>query len=237
MSWFQRLGCSRRCCEEQFHQGFPLGRDALGTAFLGHCEVFQTDLNKKALKPKEILSLTKNKYGFDLTSNQGINYEIGNFDWFSYEIINSSPDFCFVPYGTGTIFAKLLEINKFEVGYQRKDPRFSGDVKKLRKCNFMAATTKNPLSKADKLYSHHLPFPRIDEESIRFFKQSGFCGDKSGIHYIKENYLDQALKIAHSQGIECEPSGIAGLGLMLQIRNSIPKDKKILIVNTGKTKY
>jgi threonine dehydratase len=34
-----------------------------------------------------------------------------------------------------------------------------------------------------------------------------------------------------------EPSGIAGLALLLQKKSSIDKDKKILIVNTGKTKY
>ena len=43
--------------------------------------------------------------------------------------------------------------------------------------------------------------------------------------------------LAESQGVDCEYSGVAGLALMLQIRNKLPKNKKMLIVNTGKTKY
>lgn len=45
------------------------------------------------------------------------------------------------------------------------------------------------------------------------------------------------MEIATGQGINCEPSGIAGLALMLQMKYKLPKDKKMLVVNTGKTKY
>lgn len=100
----------------------------------------------------------------------------------------------------------------------------------------MGATTKNPKSKADKLYAHYLPFLRIDDEWLRFYKLSGFCGPMTGIYTIKEKYLDEAMKIAESQEINCELSGIAGLALMLQMKNSLSKNKKYLIVNTGKTK-
>jgi len=54
---------------------------------------------------------------------------------------------------------------------------------------------------------------------------------------IKEKFLDEAMRIAESQGINCEPSGISGLALFLQMKDKIPKNKKILIVNTGKTRY
>jgi len=201
-----------------------------------HCEIFETDLNIKPFTPREILALTKNKNGFDLTSNQGVGLEIGNYDWFSYEVLNNSPDYCFIPFGTGIIFEKVLEINKLEIGYEKHDPRFRGSVGILRNCNFMGATTKNPESKADKLYAHHLPFPKIDEEWIRFYKTSGFCGPETGVYELKEEFLDKAMKVAESQEINCEPSGIAGLALMLQIKNKLPKDKKMLIINTGKTK-
>ncbi len=202
-----------------------------------HCEVFKTDLSFKPLSPREILALTNNKNGFDLTSNQGIGLEIGNYDWFSYEILNSSPNYCFIPFGTGIIFEKVLEINKLEVGCKKHDPRFQGNVEILRDCNFMGATTKNPKSKADKLYAHYLPFTKIDKEWIRFYKTSGFCGSETGVYEIKEEFLDEAMEAAKSQKINCEPSGIAGLALMLQLRDKLPKDKKMLIVNTGKTKY
>jgi len=201
-----------------------------------HCHIFKTDLSLKPLTSHEILVLTKNKNGFDLTLNQGVGLEIGNYDWMGYEILNNSPDYCFIPFGTGGLFEKVLELNKLEVGYAKHDPRFHGNTKILRNCNFMGATTKNPKSKADKLYAHHLPNPKIDEAWLRFYKKSGFCGNMTGIYLLKEAYLDKAMKIAQSQGINCEPSGIAGLALMLQMKNSLPKNKKHLIVNTGKTK-
>ena len=97
--------------------------------------------------------------------------------------------------------------------------------------------TNNPKSKAEKLYSPHLPFAHYDEQWIRLYKQAGYCGPASNVYLIEEKYLDQALDIARSQNIACEPSGIAGLALMLQIKNELSKDKKMLIVNTGKTKY
>jgi len=201
-----------------------------------HCEIFVTDLSKKPLSAHEILALTKNKNGFDLTSNEGVTLEIGNYDWMSYEILNNSPDYCFIPFGTGILFSKVLEINKIEVERKKHDPRFHGSVNILRNCNFMGATTKNSKSKADKLYAHYLPFLRIDEEWLKFYKLSGFCGPRTDIYTIKERYLDKAMKIAENQKINCEPSGIAGLALMLQMKKSLPKNKKYLIVNTGKTK-
>lgn len=201
-----------------------------------HCEVFKTDLARKPLSSLEILILTHNETGFDLTSNQGVGLEIGNFDWFSYEVLNYSPDYCFMPFGTGTTFSKLLEINKLEVGYAKRDPRFHGDVKILRNCNFMGATSNDPHTKADKLFAHHLPFPKIDEEWIKFYITSGFCGPQTGIYNVKETYLDQAMRSAASQGVNCEPSGIAGLALMLQLQHKLPRNKKMLIINTGKAK-
>lgn len=83
-----------------------------------HCEIFVTDLSKRLLLAEDILSLTKNKNGFDLTSNRGAISEIGNYDWMGYEILNNSPDYCFIPVGTGILFSKVLELNKLEVGYQ-----------------------------------------------------------------------------------------------------------------------
>ena len=127
-------------------------------------------------------------------------------------------------------------MNKLEIGYAKGDPRFRGDPAILRNCNFMGATSNNPHTKADKLFAHHLPFQKIDEEWIRLYIISGFCGPETGVYYIKEMYLEQAMKIAKSQEVDCEPSGIAGLALMLQLQHKLPKDKKMLVINTGKTR-
>ena len=201
------------------------------------CEVYETDLGKKPFHWKEILTLTHNPNGFDITSSEALDPTTRFYDWLSYEIINSSPNYCFIPFGTGNLFENILNINKKEVATINHDPRFRGNVKVLKKCNFFGVTTNNPKSKADKLYSPHLPFVHFDEQWIRLYRYAGFCGSGSGVHLVKEQNLNQAMKIAESQGIKCEPSGIAGLALLLQMRSKIPKDKKILIVSTGKTKY
>lgn len=200
------------------------------------CELFETNLGKKPLSSKEILTLTRNHEGFDITSAEALDPTTRFYDWLSYEIINSSPAYCFIPFGTGNLYENVLNINKKEVSTKNHDLRFKGNIDILRSCNFFGATTNNPKSKADKLYSPHLPFVHFDEQWIRFYRFAGFCGSESGVFLIKEKFLDEAIKIARNQGIDFEPSGIAGVGLVLQMKNKIPKNKKILIVNTGKAK-
>jgi hypothetical protein len=200
------------------------------------CEIYETDLAKKPLTWREILILTHNPNGFDITSNEALDPTTRFYDWMSYEIINNSPDYAFIPFGTGNLYENVLNIIKKEVSTQIHDPRFKGDIKILRNCNFIGATTNNPKSKADKLYSPHLPFVHYDEQWIRFYKHAGFCGSESAVHLIKEEFLDKAMEIVASQGVTCEPSGVAGLALMLQMKNKLPKNKKMLIVSTGKTK-
>ena len=199
-------------------------------------KVYITDLKKKSLGTKEILKLTKNESGFDITSADALDPSTRYYDWLSYEILNENPQYCFIPFGTGNLYENILNINKKEVYAETHDPRFKGNVEILRDCNFIGATTDNAKTKAVKLYSPHLPFVHYDEQWIRLYKQSGFCGPESNVYAIEEKYLNQALEIAKKQNITTEASGIAGLALVLQLKNKISKDKKILIVNTGKTK-
>lgn len=202
------------------------------------CLIYYTNLSKKALSSKEILNLTNNVRGFDITSNEALDPTTRFYDWLSYEIINSSPEYCFLPFGTGNLYENVLNVNKREVlTSENHDPRFSGDVEKLRNCNFIGVTTNDINSKAEKLYSPHLPFVHFDEQWIRFYRYAGYCGAQSDVKILDERYLDEALKIADDQNIACEPSGIAGLGMLLQLRDQIAVDAKILIVNTGKSKY
>jgi len=200
------------------------------------CEVYKTDLSKKPFHWKEILQLTHNTEGFDITSSEALDPTTRFYDWMSYEIINSDPDWCFIPFGTGNLYENILNIVKKEVTTNNHDPRFKGHVDRVRKCNFVGCTTNNPQSKADKLYSPHLPFVHYDEQWIRFYRYAGYCGEKSNVQLIKEEFLDEAVKIAQKQGINCEPSGIAGLAVLLQMKNEVPRGAKIVVVSTGKTK-
>ncbi len=199
------------------------------------CEVFKTDLSRKPLSWREILALTNNETGIDITSSEALDPTTRFYDWLSYEILNSSPEYCFIPFGTGNLFENILNINKMEVGFEHGDPRFSGDREILRRCHFMGATTNDPDSKAEKLYSPHLPFVHYDEQWMRTYRYAGYCGNKSEVHVVREAFIDEALDVAAANEIEAEPSGIAGLALLLQLRDEIPRDAKILVVSTGKT--
>jgi len=201
------------------------------------CNIFLEKLRRKNFTWEDILRLTKNEDGFDITSNEAYDPTVRFYDWLSYEIINNNADFIFVPFGTGQLYENIMKIIKIELGYKRKDPRFKGTKKKLLKTSVLGATTSNPKSKADKLYAPFLPFANYSKQWIKFYRYTSLTGKISEVYNLKEQYLDKAIKIAKAQNIDCEPSGIAGLGLLLQIKNKIPKDKKILIVNTGKTKW
>jgi len=202
------------------------------------CEIYKIDLTKRVLEWKDILNLTFNRNGFDITSSEALDPTTRFYDWMSYEIINNNPDYCFLPFGTGNLYENVLNINKKEISAKEHDPRFRGNLRTLKRCNFLGATTDNPSSKAaEKLYSPHLPFAHYDEQWIRLYRYAGYCGPFSGVHVIKERFLNQAISIATSQGINCEPSAMAGLALMLQMKNHLPEDKKMLVVSTGKAKY
>jgi len=201
------------------------------------CEIYRTDLSRKPLHWKEILELTDNIGGIDVTSSEGLDPMTRFYDWMSYEIINQSPDYCFIPFGSGNLYENALNVNKKEVLTSIHDPRFSGDVKTLRNCAFIGATVNDPKSKADKLFAPHRPFTIFDEQWIRCYRLAGCCSMESNVHILQERFLDQAIELAKQQRIDCEPSGIAGLGMLLQLADRIPKNKKILVVNTGRTKY
>jgi hypothetical protein len=206
-------------------------------AYLHHlgCKLYLTDLSRMTLRWKEILRFTDNPNGFDITSSEALDPTTRFYDWLSYEILNSSPDYCFIPFGTGNLYENILNINKREMTTSAHDPRFEGDVETLRRCNFFGATSQYRQSRADKLYAPHLPFVHYDEQWIRLYRHAGYCGSASNVFPVEERYLDQAMEVAEDQNVRCEHSGIAGLALLLQMKNQLPKDRKILIVNTGKS--
>ncbi|HYF28841.1 MAG TPA: hypothetical protein VEA36_00550 [Candidatus Paceibacterota bacterium] len=73
----------------------------------------------------------------------------------------------------------------------------------------------------------HILIPNLDDSRVDRIHNLEDDG-------VGEESLRQARALAEERGITCEPSGIAGLALLLQKQDEIPRDKKILIVNTGK---
>ncbi len=212
------------------------------------CEVYTYDLSRQLLKPEDIKALTHNKHGLDITYREIMDYDHKTYyDWLSYEILNHQPDFCLLPFGTGDLFQNVLNINydevlKYRWGKQSHDPRLQhNNIKGLQNCHFMGATTRNPQSKLNKLYSAFLPSLPDHHQKLNKYQEEGMCGQYSGIYEVSEYYTDKAIDVANSLKINFEPSGVAGLALLFQLQAErtipIPSTAKIVIVNTGKTKY
>jgi hypothetical protein len=204
------------------------------------CKVYETDLSKKSLTGTEIKELTENVHGIDITYREVLDrYNDNYYDWLSYEILNQTPMHCFVPFGTGDLFINILIIaeREFNNRIYKHDPRFTGDIAVISQCNFIGATTHSPNTRLDKLFSYHLPSLKDYNDYLASLIDNKRIGNSSGILDVEEEYIEEALHLAREQNINCEPSGIAGLGLLLQNRNDIPKEDKVLLVNTGRTQY
>ena len=194
------------------------------------CKVYKTDLSLGRFSSQDILRKTQNESGVDLTFNQGVEAIKNTFyDWLSYEILNQNPKYCFIPYGSGHLYRNILHTLKKETQKApKRTRRFMGNINRLQHCHFIGATTTNRESVLDKLYS---PFPTFEEynHELKDWSAKGVCGAKSRIHELKEEFVLEALRIADANRVRCEPSGIAGLALLLQMKDRIPKDEKILI--------
>lgn len=204
------------------------------------CEIFETDLSKQSLSGKDIKELTNNKEGIDITYREILDrYNDNYYDWLSYEVMNENPSYCFVPFGTGDLFVNILIIaeREFNNRIYKHDPRFSGDIQKISKCNFMGATTHDSNSRMDKLFSYYLPSLDDYQFYINSLIQNERIGNLSGILEVDENFVEEALDIIKKHSIRSEPSGVAGLALLLQMRDELPRDEKMLIINTGSTIY
>ena len=202
------------------------------------CEIYEADLSKRPLDTEDILKLTNNTNGIDITSDDSLGPFDRFYDWMSYDIINQEADYVFVPYGTGHLYENIVNVAVNEVkSLFFHDKRLKADLKKVKSCNFLGATTNNPESAADKLYSPHLPFVHFDTRWIKLAISKGYVGNQSSVYNVQESFFGSAMELANKNGIETEPSGIAGLALMLQLKEQLPRDKKMLIINTGRTKY
>jgi len=203
-----------------------------------YCEIYITDLSRKPLNFKEILELTENENGFDITSNEALDPHTIFYDWMSFEIINQTPDYILVPFGTGSLYENICNIIKEEMWKVGKnDPRLKVNINLLRKCNVIGATVNRPKTKAYMLYSPHLPFTLLNEQWLNFYKKFGYIGKDSNIFIVGEEAIEEAFELLNSQGINCEHSGAAGLAYLLENKKYLPKDKKYLVVNTGKGKW
>lgn len=217
----------------------PLGRKT-SLEQIG-CEVYQVDLSQKELDADDILEITNNPDGFDITSNIALKPTSQFYDWLSYEILNNNADFYMVPFGTGALYENLLNTCSQIRTKKSPDRRFMVDPAEFTAPNLIGATTSNPETAMDKLYSPFLPFKNFDKQALGLLKKIGGVGAHSNVYPVQEQYVAPAMKIARENSLAAEPSALSGLALLLQMQkdktlNFSPTDK-IVIVSTGKSKW
>lgn len=160
------------------------------------CKIFKHALSQEVLTWRDILRLTQNPHGFDITSNIAFDPTLRFYDWMSYEMLAIRADHIVIPFGTGQLYENVLNIAKREVMGQRHDPRFKSTVPIVSKTHFLGATATNPRTLADKLYAPFLPFAGYNEQWIRYYRYGGFCGTGSRVHNLQERYITAAHAIA-----------------------------------------
>ena len=199
------------------------------------CEVFQRKLGESPLSPEQILAETDNADGFDVTSNKGFDPNVRFYDWLGYEILNENADHVFMPFGTGQLYENVLNIARL-VSSGAADHVFVGDPDAVRRCNFFGATTNDPDTKAVKLYAPFRPFTSVSNQLVKLLAMRGLCGKDSSILEVSEENIEYAKSLLDNARVPAEYSAAAGLGLLYQLKDAIPRDARILVVSTGKTK-
>lgn len=209
-------------------------------------KVHPFDIHSTKLDSEKILEITKNKNGFDLTFLDGIkNVKDSYYDWLAYEVISQSPDFLFLPFGSGDLMSNILDvlIDELPKSEEKKSKRYFGRDEDLKKCNFYGMTTKSNYSVFDKLYAPE-KFHPADKFMISKGKYHdvGITGEIDILDEADfdrgeiEKYILEAQDIFDENKIKSEKSGIAGLVLFLKMFNDnrdIFDREKVLVINTG----
>jgi len=205
-------------------------------------DIYVADLTKAELTPEQILAMTNNKRGIDLTSTLMFRANELFYDWLAHEVFNTQADEVYVPCGSGRVRDNLLHWQEKNVrqylAHGKADPRLQIPLDRLISMSILSAEPEDPESIADKLPAPFRPFQAYHESDLAALQRMNFTGTMTGTYPVREEYITRAHQLFSQHGIAAEPSGAAGLALHLQLVDSKqvhPLDgRKKLIINTGK---
>lgn len=217
-------------------------------------DIYLTDLSKKQFNDKDILQLTDNPNGLDITSfNQAMIEETGEiikivyYDDLFYEVINEQPHIVIFPYGSGQLsddFRYLQKISLWAEYYRQgvinvgfaPDDRLTADPFKVASCFLLAAEPKNSNSIADKLTAPFKPFTMLTNEKLLLESIERGLPLTSLTIATEEVFIEEAVRQTQRHGIKVEPSGATSLALYLQLNREklFEPEQKIICINTGK---
>ncbi len=210
-------------------------------AIVEHVALFGKGKREKYHKSEgDVLSITRNINGWDITTRgESEPYEKAFYDWLICEILNERPDFIFVPFGTGDLYGSILWVLNDAISDDTGiDDRLQGiETEELKGINVLGATTENPNSSMDKLYSAFQPSKPALRKLTEKMKKTGFLGKHSGVYVLSEPRASEARKWFedHEELIgRAEPSGTAGLGLFREMQKSLDLTPTIVTASNGK---
>lgn len=205
--------------------------------------IFRTSLGGKALTRTDIIRLTNNKNGTDISGNMSLEPHKVYYDWLVHEIFNAEPTHIFLPFGSGRLMENFLYWqNRTSRNYFAKhpDPRLQVTVDQVMAINIIAGEPMVQESAANKLTAPFKPFRIYSDEDIDFYRKSPFSGSNSTKEGVLEPYIEQAYNSMCFANIPSEPSSSTGLALYMQqydryrysAKNPL-QSGKIVIINTG----
>src|SRR6185369_1202124 len=96
-------------------------------------KLYFTNLEERELSEKDVLTLTENDEGIDLTTRSLEEpFERRYYDWFAYEVLNECPKHIFVPVGTGELFANIIFLINDELTFKKNDARLLHGEKSIK---------------------------------------------------------------------------------------------------------
>lgn len=201
-------------------------------------DIYGADLGRRALSREDILALTDNQQGIDLTSLyasretaplvQTYGQIFGELDGQLLKVESGKPRLLYVPYGSGFLFQEAIATQA----------ALSSHGRAFRVMGAEPAGEGGPSSAANKLTKSYNPFEWFIERDtpLKSLGPHGEEGDgMTGIYSVAEPHIQRAHEWLSTQ-TRTSASGAAGLGLLIQHIEEgriDPKEWEIAVVNTG----
>jgi threonine synthase len=208
------------------------------------------------LSAEQILYLTNNSYGYDLTSAGGANeaaqVQAVFYDDLAKDVFKEKPDEVYMPFGGGVLYADLMirqylittnNYKEIEAMFGLPERQLTKEdkdfIETIKKTSLLGAEPEDLHSIADKLTAPVKPFIPFTPKKLETAKKYKNTSKQSGIYKVSESEIKEAYQLmkrfGEPLGMKTEPSAAAGLALYAKRKRDglVKKDAKVIIINSG----
>ncbi len=195
-------------------------------------DIYLIDLGMATLTTKDVLELTNNQLGSDLTS-QNLDYDgywRVYYQKLAEELFEQKPDQIYVPNGSGNLFEGILSAQTIDYtaghGLHKKG-------KTINDIDVFGAEPETADTKAVMLYAPSKPFKYFDLKGIH---KNTMGTDGPGVFTVSETGIEQAYQIYQKHHIQAGYSSATAMALYLKRfrEGKVSEKDKVIIVNTGR---